>query len=86
MIIVKCIKSSNGLILNQCYEVNDHRFERNNTNSHIDIYDEDGKIDNTMSIKVNSLEDNYISNEWYSVDCFETIEENRNNKLNKLGI
>ena len=43
MIIVKCIKTSNGLILNQCYEVNDHRFERNNPNSYIDIYDKDGK-------------------------------------------
>lgn len=84
--IVKCIKSSNGLILNQCYEVNDHRFERNNPNCHIGIYDEDGKIDNTMSIRVNSIEGNFISNQWYSIDYFETIEENRNNKLNKLGI
>ena len=70
MIIVKCIKTSNGLILNQCYEVNDIAFE----------------TDNTMSIKVSSLEGKYISDQWYSVDYFETIEENRNNKLNELGI
>jgi hypothetical protein len=69
MIIVKCIKPSNGLILNQCYEVNDIAFG-----------------DNTMNIRVSSLEGNYISDQWYSVYYFETIEENRNNKLNKLGI
>ena len=39
-----------------------------------------------MSIRINQLDGNYISNEWYSIDYFETIEENRNNKLNKLGI
>jgi hypothetical protein len=32
MIIVKCIKPSNGLILNQCYEVNDIAFGDNTMN------------------------------------------------------
>jgi hypothetical protein len=32
MIIVKCINPSNGLILNQCYEVNDIAFGDNTMN------------------------------------------------------